>query len=136
MSSTPEQSRSISRKINVKPAEPLLSLVPISVLTDSYKTTHYMQYPESRKMVAVCDLAVSEDLTVTNWLCPSKIVVFQYAEFRNGFDKDVEDTRLVFYGIRYLLEGFIARQWTQQDVNKAATFFRLICYATCQMLLP
>ncbi|DBA94683.1 TPA: hypothetical protein ACH3X1_002245 [Trebouxia sp. C0004] len=98
MSSTPQQSRSVSRKINVKPAAPLLSYVPISVLTDSYKTTHYMQYPESRKMVA-------------------------YAEFRNGFDKDVQDTRVVFYGIRYLLEGFIARQWTQQDVDKATTFF-------------
>lgn len=53
MSSKPEQSRSASRKVDVKAAEPLLSFVPISVLTDSYKTTHYMQYPESRKMVAV-----------------------------------------------------------------------------------
>lgn len=72
---------------------------------------------------------------MTIWLCPSKIGVFQYAEFRNGFDKDVEDTRLVFYGVRYLLEGYIARQWTQQDVDKAATFFRCTCYATYQMLL-
>ena len=49
---------------------------------------------------------------------------FQYAEFRNGFDKDTEDARLVFYGMRYLLEAFIARQWSQQDVDRAAAFFR------------
>lgn len=98
MTDAPEQSRSSSKRINVKAAEPLLSFLPISILTDSYKTTHYLQYPNSRKMVA-------------------------YAEFRNGFDKDVQDTRLVFYGIRYLLEAFIARQWTQKDVDNAAAFF-------------
>ena len=48
----------------------------------------------------------------------------QYAEFRHGYDKDELDTRLVFYGMRYLLEAFVARQWTQQDVDKAAAFFR------------
>ncbi len=27
--------------------------VPISVLTDSYKATHFLQYPKAQKMVAV-----------------------------------------------------------------------------------
>lgn len=27
--------------------------VPISVLTDSYKATHFLQYPKATKMVAV-----------------------------------------------------------------------------------
>lgn len=27
--------------------------IPISVLTDSYKATHYLQYPGAQKMVAV-----------------------------------------------------------------------------------
>jgi hypothetical protein len=31
----------------------LASLLPISVLTDSYKATHYLQYPSARTMVAV-----------------------------------------------------------------------------------
>jgi hypothetical protein len=31
----------------------MLSAVPISVLTDSYKASHFLQYPETRKMVAV-----------------------------------------------------------------------------------
>jgi hypothetical protein len=31
----------------------LSDFLPISILTDSYKTTHFLQYPESRKMVAV-----------------------------------------------------------------------------------
>ncbi len=35
-------------------APPLLTdWLPISVLTDSYKTTHYLQYPDCKKMVAV-----------------------------------------------------------------------------------
>lgn len=35
-------------------APPLLTdWLPISVLTDSYKTTHYLQYPACKKMVAV-----------------------------------------------------------------------------------
>ena len=29
------------------------SLLPISVLADSYKATHYLQYPSARTMVAV-----------------------------------------------------------------------------------
>lgn len=38
-------------------APPLLTdWLPISVLTDSYKTTHYLQYPECQKMVAVSTL--------------------------------------------------------------------------------
>lgn len=31
----------------------LASALPISVLTDSYKATHYLQYPDAKKMVAV-----------------------------------------------------------------------------------
>ena len=35
-------------------APPLLtSWLPISILTDSYKPTHYLQYPPCTKMVAV-----------------------------------------------------------------------------------
>ena len=37
--------------------------VPISVLTDSYKATHYLQYPGATQMVAV-----SYVLTTTPWI--------------------------------------------------------------------
>lgn len=53
MVDAPQSSRRKSHKVALKAAEPLLSLLPISILTDSYKTTHYLQYPESSKMVAV-----------------------------------------------------------------------------------
>lgn len=46
-----------------------------------------------------------------------------YGEFRSGFDKDEEDTRLVCYGIRYIVTSYLARQWTLEDVDKAAKFF-------------
>lgn len=38
----------------------------------------------------------------------------QYGEFRQGYEKDASDTRLVFYGLRYLLEHYVARRWTLQ----------------------
>ena len=48
----------------------------------------------------------------------------QYGEFRSGFDRDTEDTRMVVYGIRYLLETYLHRQWTVEDVEKADKFYR------------
>ena len=51
------------------------NLVPISVMSDSYKASHYLMYPDSKKMVA-------------------------YGEFRAGFQGDKADTRLIVYGMR------------------------------------
>ena len=30
------------------------SLLPMGILTDSYKASHYLQYPPCKKMTAVC----------------------------------------------------------------------------------
>lgn len=49
--------------------------VPVSVLTDSYKASHFLMYPDAELMVA-------------------------YGEFRGSFAKDPEDSRFVFYGMR------------------------------------
>ncbi|GIL51514.1 hypothetical protein Vafri_7487 [Volvox africanus] len=73
--------------------------VPISVLSDSYKATHFLQYPKAQKMVA-------------------------YGEFRQGFNKDKTDTRMVSYGIRYLVDNYIAKPWTMEDVEMAEAFYR------------
>ena len=72
--------------------------VPVSVLTDSYKASHFLMYPDARLMVA-------------------------YGEFRGPFAKDPEDSRFVFYGIRYIIENFVAVQWTEHDVELAAGFY-------------
>ena len=50
----------------------------------------------------------------------------QYGEFRSGFDKDKTDTRLVYYGLRYILEHHVARRWTMDDVRKADAFYRCV----------
>ncbi|KAI3429358.1 hypothetical protein D9Q98_005453 [Chlorella vulgaris] len=84
--------------VTAAPPSLLSSYLPIAVLTDSYKTTHYLQYPASTKMVA-------------------------YGEFRQGYDKDSTDTRAVFYGLRYVLENYVARRWTAKDVEMADCFF-------------
>ncbi|KAG0338438.1 hypothetical protein BG004_007220 [Podila humilis] len=77
----------------------LPSQIPLAVLTDSYKTTHPFIYPKARLMVA-------------------------YGEMRQAYDKDPNDQRIVFYGIRYIVENYIAKQWTAHDVEKADHFFK------------
>ncbi|KAF9297653.1 hypothetical protein BGZ74_009739, partial [Mortierella antarctica] len=76
----------------------LPSQLPLAVLTDSYKTTHPFIYPKAQRMVA-------------------------YGEMRQAFDKDPNDNRIVFYGIRYIVENYIAKKWTLEDVLKADHFF-------------
>ncbi|RHZ75245.1 hypothetical protein Glove_216g80 [Diversispora epigaea] len=71
--------------------------LPRLILTDSYKISHAFLYPEAIKHVA-------------------------YGEFRAGFNKDKEDTRLIFYGIRYIIENYIAKKWTLEDVELAEKF--------------
>eukprot|EP00898_Chlorokybus_atmophyticus_P003251 jgi/Chlat1/3927/Chrsp26S04190 len=73
-------------------------VLPMGVLADSYKAAHFTMYPAATKMVA-------------------------YGEFRHGFNKDNKDTRMLFYGIRYLVEKYLHRKWTEKDVDDAALFF-------------
>eukprot|EP01097_Dermamoeba_algensis_P010534 TRINITY_DN7848_c0_g1_i1.p1 TRINITY_DN7848_c0_g1~~TRINITY_DN7848_c0_g1_i1.p1 ORF type:complete len:466 (-),score=114.93 TRINITY_DN7848_c0_g1_i1:249-1646(-) len=73
--------------------------VPISLLTDSYKAAHFAQYPAATKMVA-------------------------YGEFRKAFNGDKHDNRLVFYGIRYIVENYLKKKWTEEDVEKAELFYK------------
>ena len=48
----------------------------------------------------------------------------QYGEFRCGYGGDKEDTRIVFYGLRYLLETYLHVQWTREEVEKCDKFYR------------
>ncbi|KND00414.1 uncharacterized protein SPPG_04737 [Spizellomyces punctatus DAOM BR117] len=74
--------------------------VPLPLLTDSYKTTHFELYPEAKKMIA-------------------------YGEFRTGYDKDLNDRRIVAYGIRYIIENYVSKPWTLEDVALAERFFSM-----------
>lgn len=74
-------------------------LVPLSVVADSYKASHFNMYPDSKKAVA-------------------------YGEFRKAYGGDKTDNRFVFYGIRYLVENYLNHQWTHEDVEKADRFYR------------
>ena len=47
-----------------------------------------------------------------------------YGEFRTPFEHDKEDERIVFYGIRYVIENYVARPWTLWDVEMADRFFQ------------
>jgi nicotinic acid phosphoribosyltransferase len=72
--------------------------IPLPLLTDSYKTTHVYLYPNAKQMTA-------------------------YGEFRESFNKDPNDKRLVFFGIRYIIENYIHKQYTLKDIEDASSFF-------------
>jgi len=79
------------------------SSVPLSVLTDSYKATHPLVYPDVTRMVA-------------------------YGEYRKGFNldsgqHDEDDNRVKVYGMRYIVENFLEQRWTMEDVQLAAHFY-------------
>lgn len=76
-----------------------LTSLPLAIMADSYKAAHFEMYPDASRMVA-------------------------YGAFRSGFSGDKEDNRLVFYGMRYLLENFLHRRWTMEDVDRADSFFK------------
>lgn len=52
------------------------------------------------------------------------LLPLQYGEFRTGFNGDQEDTRMVVWGLRYILENYVIRQWTVEDVERADVFYR------------
>lgn len=60
LNSNAEHARSQNTNAQPRAVEPLQLMLPISLLTDSYKTTHFLQYPKSRKMVAVSACAASQ----------------------------------------------------------------------------
>ena len=47
-----------------------------------------------------------------------------YGEFRQPYNKDSLDHRLIFYGIRYITETYLARKWTIPDLLLAEAFFK------------
>ncbi len=71
--------------------------LPIAILTDSYKAGHFSQYPDAQEMVA-------------------------YGEFRKAHPNSNDD-RIVYYGIRYIVENYLEKRWTVQDVEQAALFY-------------
>jgi len=75
----------------------LHNFIPLGVMTDSYKPTHYYEYPEANKMSA-------------------------YGEFRAPF-RGSNDDRFVWYGIRYLVEEFLNKQWKMEDIERLDKFY-------------
>ena len=85
------------------------SLLPVSVLTDSYKISHHLQYPSATKMVAVCHIpsrvsyGLHCDLAHCCLWTEHKVtgLLVQYGEFRAPYEKDQADTRILYYGMRW-----------------------------------
>lgn len=50
-----------------------------------------------------------------------------YGEFRWGFNKDTTDTRMVHYGMRDILEKYLLRRWTLEDLEQAGAFYATHC---------
>ena len=69
---------------------------PLSMMTDSYKATHFLMYPPAKEMRA-------------------------YGEFRKKFD-GMPDSRLVVYGTRYYVDNFISQAIHWSDVTSSRAF--------------
>ena len=79
----------------------LSSRIPLAVLTDSYKAGHPQMYPDADRMVA-------------------------YGEFRSamkGTGEAAGDDRMLFYGLRHLVESYLCHRWTEAEVAQAEQFF-------------
>ncbi len=72
--------------------------IPLGCFVDSYKTSHPYLYPLAKQRTA-------------------------YGEFRRGFDGDAADQRILVFGLRYIIEAYIMRQWTMEDVEKSEAFY-------------
>jgi hypothetical protein len=123
----------------------LSDYIPMSIMTDSYKATHFLEYPACQKMVAVspslhCALPTRPPSTAHNMpaeegqpydffsrpISPAPAppsYAPQYAEFRSGFEGDTADTRFVWYGLRYIVDQHVSRRWTRQDVDRADALY-------------
>jgi hypothetical protein len=46
-----------------------------------------------------------------------------YGEFRAPFNKDPSDHRLIFYGLHYFIQHYVAKQWTMEMLEQTRSFF-------------
>lgn len=74
-------------------------------------------------------------LTQHNLLLACLSMCVQYGEFRTGFNGDTDDTRILVWGQRYILENYVMRQWTEEDVERADIFYRCACACVCVYLI-
>jgi len=72
--------------------------VPLGVLTDSYKASHFLMYPDANRMSA-------------------------YGEFRAPMELNKEDHRFIFYGIRYIMENWVNKKNGLLKKFKKQTYF-------------
>lgn len=77
----------------------MMQNIPLGVFTDSYKASHPPLYPEDT------------------------IEQVAYGEFRCSYDHDSIDHRILFYGLSYIIDTYIARQWTRGDLEKSLQFY-------------
>jgi nicotinamide phosphoribosyltransferase len=103
--------------------------LPVSILTDSYKATHFFQYPDAREVRGIFSLFPLEKKRKKNKkgfeiFCFCFLKMVAYGEFRKPFQKDETDQRIVCYGMRYIIETYVAQKWTENDVELADRFFK------------
>jgi hypothetical protein len=71
---------------------------PLSLMADSYKGTHLRMYPDNTGEMRV------------------------YGTFRQSYDKDKDDHRVVVYGIKYYIHQFVSRFIDGKDIKAGKAF--------------
>lgn len=81
-----------------------------TIMSDSYKVSHFLMYPNARQMSA-------------------------YGGFRKAYP-EMDDNRFISYGIRYIIENYVSIKWTEQDVEMAEHFYNTYNVAHTQHPWP
>ena len=81
---------------------------------DAYETGHHNQYPKDAvEMTAYLTFRKGMEMLTTS----------EKQKYRGWVDNMNEDDRIVWFGIRYVIETFISKPITHADVDEAAEFY-------------
>ena len=90
------------------------SQVNTLVAVDAYETGHYEQYPKDA-------VELSSYLTFRTGM--ELLTTSEKQKYRGWVDNMNEDDRIVWFGMRYVIETFIAKPITHADIDEAAEFY-------------
>ena len=90
------------------------SQVNTLVAVDAYETGHYEQYPKDAvELASYLTFRTGMELLTTS----------EKQKYRGWVDNMNEDDRIVWFGMRYVIETFIAKPITHADIDEAAEFY-------------
>jgi len=80
---------------------------------DAYEVSHFNQYPEAEELTSYLTFRKAMAL----------MSISEKAKYRGWVDMEYPDDRIVWVGIRYIIETYISKKITQADITEARDFY-------------